>query len=324
MGFTQTETAKLLQPLVDTCKLDAGALMADVTRWYNGYRFHAEARETVYNSDMVLYFIQQFDLEGCRYPERMLDENIASDYGKIMALFRIGDRETNLQVLDELINVGVVKAQQRRKFELDKGFDRDDFISLLAYMGFISIQGKTIAQTVFAIPNHVIEELYFQYFKVELEQRNQIRIPNQNLALAIEALALQNNMQPLAHEMTQVLQQLSNRDALRMDEKHVKTLLLTLLYQFPVYFIQSEREMNRRYPDILLLERSPYAVNNQHLIELKYSKKTDKDWDSKRAEGIAQVQGYLQLPEIAALAKLSAWLLLTDGERLEVVKLNGQ
>jgi hypothetical protein len=32
------------------------------------------------------------------------------------------------------------------------------------------------------------------------------------------------------------------------------------------------------------------------------------------------VQGYLQLPDIAALPKLSAWVLLTDSERVMVVK----
>ncbi len=143
--------------------------MADVTRWYNGYRFHAEVTETVYNSDMVLYFIQQFDLDRCRYPKRMLDENIASDYGKkIMALFNIADRDANQQVLNELINVGEVVAQQRRKFELDKGFDRDDFSSPLGYMGFVALQGETLSGEIFAIPNHVIEELYFQYFKVNV------------------------------------------------------------------------------------------------------------------------------------------------------------
>jgi hypothetical protein len=29
--------------------------------------------------------------------------------------------------------------------EFDKGFDRDDFISLLAYMGFINLYRKTLA-----------------------------------------------------------------------------------------------------------------------------------------------------------------------------------
>ena len=323
MGFTHTETRRLLQPLATQCGLEIDVMMKDVTDWYNGYCFHPSATETMFNSDMVLYFAKHFDSDNCTYPERMLDENIASDYRKIMALFQIGDREANYQVLDDLINNGDVLAVQQRKFELDKHFDRNDFISLLAYMGFVTISGKTMTQTRFAIPNHVIRELYFQYFKVELEQRNQLTLSNQTLALAIETLALQNDLQPLAEEMARVLPGLSNRDLIKLDEKHIKTLLLTLLYQFPIYFIHSEREMDRKYPDVLLLERSPFAVKHQHLIELKYAKKGDgaAGWEAKKQEGIEQVQAYLQLPAIAALPKLSAWLMLTDSERVEVFKL---
>ena len=115
---------------------------------------------------------------------------------------------------------------------------------------------------------------------------------------------------------------MSNRDYKQWDEKHIKTLLLTLLYQSPVYFIQSEREMDHKYPDIMLLERSPYTVKHQHLIELKYAKRGagEKAWLNKRQEGIEQVKAYLQLPNIAALPKLSAWVLLADGERVETVK----
>jgi hypothetical protein len=322
MGFTKTEVAGLLQPLTEICQLDADKLMADVTRWYNGYRFHANARETVYNANMVLYFLKNFDREECAYPKRMLDDNIASNYGKLMGLFKIGNPVENYAVLDELINNGEVTAQQRRKFDFDKGFDRDDFISLLAYMGFTSLQGETLAGEVFGIPNHVMQELYFQYFKVELERRNQISIPDRALEQAVVALALHDDIQPLVAEMARALQLLSNRDAIGMDEKHLKVLLLTLLYQSSVYFIQSEREINRKYPDILLLERSPYKVDYQHLIELKYSKKSDgeKGWEAKRQEGITQVSGYLQLGGIATLMKLSAWLVLTDGEKVEAVR----
>ncbi|EIJ34901.1 hypothetical protein [Thiothrix nivea] len=42
-------------------------------------------------------------------------------------------------------------------------------------------------------------------------------------------------------------------------------------------------------------------------------------WGAKKQEGVGQVQGYLQLPAIAALPKLSAWLMLTDSERVEVL-----
>jgi hypothetical protein len=321
MGFTHAETRGLLQPLADQCGLATDTLMADVTDWYNGYRFHADAKETVFNSDMVLYFAKHFDREKCAYPERMLDENIASDYRKIMALFQIGDSNANYQVLDALVNEGAVRAIQQRKFELDKHFDRDDFISLLAYMGFVTISSSSFMEITFIIPNQVIRELYFTYFKVALEQRNQLAIAEQPLRAAIRTLALQGDLQPLAVEMQGVLQVLSNRDLIKLDEKHIKTLLLTLLYQFPIYFIHSEREMDKKYPDVLLLERSPFAVKHQHLIELKYAKKGDgaAGWEAKKQEGIAQVQGYLQLPAIAALPKLSAWLMLTDSERVEIM-----
>ena len=320
VGFTKSEVESLLQPLAQACQLDAAHLMADVTDWYNGYRFNADAAATVYNADMVLYFLKNFDYKRCAYPKQMLDENIASDYGKILALFSIGDRDENFAVLDELLNQGQVIAQQRRKFDFEKGFDRDDFISLLAYMGFVSLAGETLSGEIFVIPNHVMRELYFQYFKVELERRNQISISSRTVLMAVETLALQNDIQPLVIELERVLQLLSNRDAQGMDEKHIKTILLTLLYQSPAYFIQSEREIDRKYPDVMLLERSPYKVKHQHLIELKYSKKSDKDkgFEAKRQEGMAQVQGYLQLPTIAALPKLSAWLLVTDGERVAV------
>ena len=321
VGFTKAEVETLFQPLLEQQGIDEATLMADIKRWYNGYRFHSEATETIYNANMVLYFLDNFDYKRCAYPKHMLDENIASDYGKILAMFNIGSRNENFAVLDELLNQGEVIAQQRRKFDFDKGFDRDDFISLLAYMGFVSLNGETLSGEVFVIPNHVIRVLYFQYFKVELERINQIHVPDRPILKAVEVLALRNDIQPLVQETAKVLQLLSNRDAMGMDEKHIKTLLLALLFQSPAYFIQSERELNRHYPDILLLERSPYKVNYQHLIELKYVKKSGKAaaWEAKRAEGIAQVTAYLQLPEIAALKQLSAWVFISDGEQLEAV-----
>lgn len=57
------------------------------------------------------------------------------------------------------------------------------------------------------------------------------------------------------------------------------------------------------------------------MIELKYSKKSDgeKGWETKRQEGITQVSVYLKLEGVNTLMKLSAWLVLTDGERVEAV-----
>ena len=322
IGFTEAEVATLLQPLADHCALGLDKLLGDTRLWYNGYRFNLKADTSVYNANMLLYFVDSFDRKRCEYPEPMMDENIASDYGKIMKMFSIGNRDANFSVLESLINTGEAQASQRRKFEFDKGFECDDFISLLAYMGFITLARKTFSGEIFVIPNYAIREFYFHYFKVELERRNQMSIPNHELRLAVEQLAVNADMQPLITEMERVMQLLSNRDALKMDEKHLKVILLTLIYQTQIYFVQSEREMGHKYPDILLLERNPLKVPFQHLIELKYCKKGDKPagWEAKKQEGITQVQGYLQLPEVLALSDLAAWVLVTDGESVEVLR----
>ena len=171
IGFTRAETESLLQPLTQHCALSFDHLMLSVKQWYNGYRFSEDERDSrQYNADMVLYFIDNFNLKDCSYPAHMLDENIASDYGKILAMFKIGNRDTNYEVLDELINEGFITAKQRRKFDFDKGFDRDDFVSLLYYMGFIAFDSNELTYQRFVIPNYVIKVLYFEYFKVEIER----------------------------------------------------------------------------------------------------------------------------------------------------------
>ena len=322
IGFTEAEVITLLQPLADHCALGLEKLLENTRLWYNGYRFNLKADTSVYNANMLLYFVDSFDRKRCEYPKPMLDENIASDYGKIMKMFSIGNRDENFSVLELLINTGEAQAAQRRKFEFDKGFECDDFISLLAYMGFITLSRETLSGEIFVIPNYAIREFYFHYFKVELERRNQFSIPNHDLRLAVEQLAVNADFQPLITQLERVMQLLSNRDALKMDEKHLKVILLTLLYQTQIYFIHSEREMGHKYPDILLLERNPLKVPFQHLVELKYCKKGDKPagWEAKKQEGITQVQGYLQLPEVAQLRDLAAWVLVTDGEIVEVLR----
>ena len=76
---------------------------------------------------------------------------------------------------------------------------------------------------------------------------------------------------------------------------------------------------NKHYPDIMLLQRSPFEVNYQYLFELKFSKKKDKDWEQKKQQGIKQIQGYLQLEDIQGLENLKSYLILSNGDELEMI-----
>ncbi|MCI5148942.1 MAG: AAA family ATPase [Candidatus Electrothrix sp. MAN1_4] len=322
IGFTVRETTTVLRPLAK-CTSGLNTLTEDTARWYNGYLFSVRADERVYNPDMVLYFAKNFDRDECLYPQKMLDPNIASDYKKILQYFSIGDSEQNYQVLEELITTGRVIAELKGTLDIAKGFDRNDFISLIFSLGFITIQGAALDETEFSIPNHVIERLYFEYFKVETEQRSQISIDSSRLKESIRELALRGNITDLAEEIGKVLALLSNRDFMKMDEKHIKAIILTLLYQSKAFYIKSEPEMNKHYPDILLLERNPIRVNHQILLELKYCKKGggSGEWRRKKEEGTKQVRKYLQLEDIRELDKLKAFLLLTDGTEVEITAL---
>ncbi|RWX42823.1 PD-(D/E)XK nuclease superfamily protein [Candidatus Electrothrix aarhusensis] len=323
MGFTAQETEEMIQPLIDACALDKQEMMRTLGDWYNGYRFSSRADGKVFNPDMVLYFLRNFDMGECRFPEQMLDDNIASDYGKIMRLFGIGDRERNFETLEELIVNGEIIGRHKGKLDLDmhKPFERDDFISLLLYMGFITISGTVLSQLRYVIPNYVIQKLYYDYFRAEIKRRAQIGVSGRAVEHAVAELALHNNINPLLDEIRSVLALFSNRDFMRMDEKHIKAVILTLLNQSEVYFIRSEPEVNKRYPDILLLERKPIEVRYQFLFELKFSKKKDgqKGLEAKRIEGINQIRGYQGLADISRLLKLQSYLLLTDGTEIEAV-----
>ena len=268
LGFTEEETERIIDPLARDCALDRIKLTADLRKWYNGYLFSDERTERVYNPDMVLYFAKNFNQETCAYPKAMLDENIASDYRKIMQLFGVGDRSANFATLEELITNNEIIGSHSRKLAPDKKFEQEDFIALLLYMGFVTITGTLLNRVRYGIPNYVIQKLYYDYFSTEIKQRTKISIPREAIENAVAELALHNNIKPLTEEIGRVLALFSNRDFMRMDEKHIKAVILTLLYQSEVYFIRSEAELNKHYPDILLLERSPFEVPNQFLFEL--------------------------------------------------------
>jgi len=297
--------------------------------WYDGYLFGKEATEHIYNSDMVLYFATEYSSQK-HYPEYLLDPNIASDYTKIRRMFKIkGKEEEHLNYLDELLTKGQISAQLVRQFELEKRFDRDDFISLLYYTGIITIYKSSLARLTFKMPNYVIEQLYYQYFHQILIERSQLPTNQIDLHGIIEDLALKNHLQPLITYTQQILRELSTRDKMNFDEKYIKTIFTSILFTVGVYHIQHEYEVKKSsidkgYVDILLQKRPPFETKYQFVIELKYIKKeAAAQAATVKAEAIKQLQAYLQHDDyLQKLKQLKAYLVIfvgNEGEFVEVV-----
>lgn len=317
MGFTKAEVKTMYEGI--GFKNLEKALM-DAQKWYDGYLFHPKG-EHIYNPDMILYLGAHY-ITANEYPDDLLDENIASDYGKIRRLVRFGsEAEIAHKVIRQILETREISARLIKKFSFDRHFDESNFVSLMYYLGLLTIKRKYYSNLIFTIPNFVIETLYFDYFRTLLEDRDKVYLPQDKTLEAVLALALRNDIQPIIALSEDVLKQLSNRDAVGFDEKYVKTIFTTFFFMSQIYTIYNELETDRRYTDLLCLYRTPIEVNNQLLFELKYLKKEDAKQVKKiTKEGREQLNAYLAHDKIKQLENLKAWLVVFVGEQAVVME----
>lgn len=320
MGFKHAEVEKILLGVgVDSPMLNH--VMDDVRQWYNGYRFYHDATSRLYNPDMVLYFAKEYARFG-RYPDELLDNNIASDYGKIRRMFGVAnEEEQNIAVLNELITNVEVTARLTRQFSFERPFTRDDFVSLLFYMGVVTIKGSILSRRVFEAPNYVIKQLYYDFFSQIILQRTELAASDIRIFDLITDFAQSNTIAPLIEVVEAILARLSNRDAVGFDEKYVKAIFASLFYTTQIYTIHSEYETDRRYVDLLLTRRPPLEPNYQFAIELKYLKKSEANRLEKvAADGREQLRGYLQHDDLQSIPNLRGWLIIFVGTEAKVVE----
>jgi len=318
-GFTQKEVEYSLEnSIFQQCSnIKKERLLKKLKSWYNGYLFNIKAKERIYNATLVNYFITEFDFDDCSLPTNMLDSNVASDYKAIMRLFTIGDSEQNYKILNQLIETGSITGTIKDRYDLNREFSRDDFITLIYSMGFITIQDEEFGEIFkFEIPNYVIKILYFNYFAIELKNRNNLTVLKDIQTILVDLA--RGNGEPFHQQLSEVIRILSNRDHMGFNEAHFQVITLSLLSFASFYFIESQPEKNRRYPDILLIGRDKKVPTN-YLFELKWVKGRE-DYNSKKKEGITQVEEYLEMDTIQAIPKLKAYLLIGSKDGVEFLE----
>ena len=265
----------------------------------------------------------------------MLDSNIATDYYKVKKIFNIQQREQEfIPVLKQLTTEGVLIAKITQFFNLEKAITENDLISLLFYMGWITIKDASDGLHNFQMPNQVIKELYYNYFVDIVEQETGLNRTVEIIENALAQLARNNNPQPFLTIVKALIdKQLSLRDALTFDEKHLKMLLIPYLSLSASHYVLSEPEWENSYPDILFLKRPSITTKYNFIFELKYVKKTDKskrvDPSDKASEKIVekvereartQLTNYLKTDAAKRIPNLKAWVLVLVGREWQLVE----
>jgi hypothetical protein len=324
MGFEEEEVHSILKG-IGIKKADLTPVLNDLRAWYDGYLFHLDAKSHVYNPDMVLYFAEYYQSVK-KYPDNMLDANIASDYSKVRNLFKIQENEDNhLNTLRLLSDRGEITAALTTQFSLIKDFEQDDLVSLLFYMGFLTIRGSEMGNLVFTFPNYVIEKLYSDYFISMVKKQANLPIDNVKLNFALRELAGWGNPEYLYNQVRDVVNVLSTRDSKDFNEMSLKAIFVSLLHQQKFYYVHSEYEDTHQYVDVFLEEIRGYGVKFEVAFELKYVKKGEKiDVNNALNKAEIQLMNYMVKKKFIQRPNLKAFVVLVHGTELYQREMNLQ
>ena len=327
MGFIEDEVIEILRN-IEIPENRVKNVMDDMRQWYNGYLFSQDATTRLYNPDMILYFAKNY-IQLKKYPNNLLDTNIASDYSKVRNIFRIGGKEMqNIQILKKLLEDGSISTTLTEQYSFERSFTRADLVSLLFYTGIVTIEKPDMAGIVFRMPNYVIEQLYYQYLYQLTVQQGQLDTISVDLVGIMNAIALNADFGPIIALMQDILTALSTRDKRQFSEKHLKAVFTSILFTSGIYTIHNEFEVQKSdtgkgYVDLLLIGRPPYYPPYHHAIEFKYlPKEKAAQLPQVKEEATAQLQAYLSHDDyLKSIDQLAAHVIIFAGNEGESVQL---
>jgi Predicted AAA-ATPase/PD-(D/E)XK nuclease superfamily len=317
VGFEEKEVAGILAG-IDMPEEDIPTTLNDLRSWYDGYLFSPDLDKRLYNPNMVLYFAEEY-AEKRKYPRELLDPNVASDYGKIQKLFSIqGKEEQYLAILKELLEKGEVTAALTGQFSFARGFTQSDLVSLLFYMGFLTIKGEELGTYSFSFPNYVIKKLYADYFLNSILEKSPTPIDNRPVNDGIKEMAQTGNPKAFFDQVQLVIKYFSTRDTAHFTENTVKAIIISLLHQQRFYYIHSEYETDWTYMDIFLEAIRGQKPNFEVAMELKYAPKGGKKAvDTLLKNANIQLQDYLDTPKFNTRTNIKSFVVVVVGEKLE-------
>ena len=299
LGFSEEEVRNIIRYYNEAgaFSLDEDETLKAMRPWYDGYCFSEYANvegHHVFNTDMVLYYLKSFLLNG-EGPDDMIDPNTKTDYAKLDRVVRLdkieGDRKG---VLLEIAQNGYTYGRVKRSFPANQLTDPNMFKSLLFYYGMVTIQGMRGAQCILGMPNNNVREQYFNYLLVEYNKIHTIDLSR--LTESFDDAALDGKWQPMMEHICRQYHDTTSVRSLIEGERNLQGFMNALLTLNPYYITCPEVELNHGYCDFFLMpDLSRYPdIRHSYIIELKYLPMTATDAEAEKQwnEAEEQIRGY--------------------------------
>ena len=299
-GFTEEEVREMLTYYSSVCPFrhSVDELIQVMKPWYDNYCFaiNRYGQVTMYNSVMVLYFIDQYIHNNCDIPRDMIEDNIRVDYNKLRMLIR-HDKEFahDASIIQHLVTEGFVTGNLKRGFPAESINDPDNFVSLLFYFGMLTIDGTYRGKTKFVIPNEVVREQIYAYL-LSTYKENELAYDTYQKSDLESGFAYDGDYKSYFGFIADAIKRYSSQRDRQKGESYVHGFTLAMTCQNMFYRPISELDNQAGYADIFLrplLENYP-DMEHSYIVELKYCKSdaTDEQVAKLREAAIAQVNRY--------------------------------
>ena len=314
-GFRHDDLRAISEYYAAHCGFDADKAYNIAREWYDNYRFGDFGAPPLANTTIVLALFNYL-WQTKRFPADLVDENLRTDYTKIRHLITVNNRlNGNFHILEDVVSGGeAVTEQLVRSFQAKDVTKRENFVSLLYWLGIVTIVGDDMGTPVFGLPNGALRQIAAQMFTQAYSDACGIdqRLPAINAGL--RAFAATGTWDKLLEPLLDVVKQnFAVRDAKEGETAVASVVSAILISAGGPYVIKREREANGGFYDLSMAPRFDIAPNIAHaaLIEMKYVKAGDPaptpDALAKiKAEAIDQLDQYSADHDIATEWRLSA------------------
>lgn len=299
IGFTEEEVRQMLTYYSTTSPFNHSVdeLIEIMKPWYDNYCFAEECygETTMYNSNMVLYFVKNYIQRG-KAPRDMVEDNIRIDYEKLRMLIR-KDKEFahDASIIQTLVSEGYVTGELKKGFPAINITNPDNFVSLLYYFGMLTISGTYEGRTKLTIPNQVVREQIYTYL-LSTYNEAELNFSSYEKNELSSGLAYRGDWKAYFGYIADCLKHYTSQRDKQKGEFFVHGFTLAMTAQNRFYRPISEQDTQAGYVDIFLCPLLDIYSDMKHsyIVELKYAKYKDPESrvEELRLEAIAQANRY--------------------------------
>uniref|UniRef100_UPI003568EE0B AAA family ATPase n=1 Tax=Bacteroides finegoldii TaxID=338188 RepID=UPI003568EE0B len=299
IGFTEEEVRQMLTYYSTTSPFNHSVdeLIEIMKPWYDNYCFAEECygETTMYNSNMVLYFVKNYIQRG-KAPRDMVEDNIRIDYEKLRMLIRKDKKFAHdASIIQTLVSEGYVTGELKKGFPAINITNPDNFVSLLYYFGMLTISGTYEGKTKLTIPNQVVREQIYTYL-LSTYNEAELNFSSYEKNELASALAYRGDWKAYFGYISDCLKRYTSQRDKQKGEFFVHGFTLAMTAQNRFYRPISEQDTQAGYVDIFLCPLLDIYSDMKHsyIVELKYAKYKDPEnrVEELRLEAIDQANRY--------------------------------